>query len=690
MVLSKIDSEISYPELKSVDTDDFKKEANLYQIEIDGIEVIIAVGNSKNTFEDKNILFFPVYLVKHNNKVIQIGVYEIKASEYISHLDDSNNLDVEKLNDPLIYNFVTDSMLKKNRMEPEKPLRKIDKEKEKDKEKEDEEKEKDVDDEDEYEESKVQMEQQVEEIPQERKGIFVFTKGVPIPPLLKEETKKKSAELSLEYNGKSKDIKKDNWVQQFMENKNYGIIDNEGSGDCLFATIRDAFSSIAQQTSVDKLRKRLSEEADEALFLNYREHYDNSKKIIIEETNQIKQYDNEYASIRQSFANVIDMHEKKLLADTATEIKKLHDRLIQDKKMTKKLLDEFSFMEGIDTLEKLKKKIRHCSFWAETWAISTLERVLNIKTINLSSEAYKTKDLTNVLNCGQLNDNILQNKGVFMPEFYIILDYTGSHYKLISYKGKQIFKFSEIPYAIKKMIVDKCMERNAGPFALIPDFQRFKTGNVKPVIKEPQYEELTEAKLRGLYDDEIVFHFYSKSNDKPLPGKGAGEKIPNNMVKEFADLENMKEWRKKLSNFWLQKFTLDNHQWASVEHYYQGSKFKNGFHDFYLSFSLDSGTDLSKDPSMAKAAGGKTGLYNGKHLRPVEVKIDADFFSKTTNRANKEMYDAQYAKFTQNKDLEDLLLATKNAKLTHHVRGGEPIVFDNLMMIREKLRRQKE
>ena len=684
MVLSKIDSEISYPELKSVDSDDFKKEANLYQIEIDGIEVIIAVGNSKNTFEDKNILFFPVYLVKHNNKVIQIGVYEMKASDYISHLDDSNNLDVEKLNDPLIYNFVTDSMLKKNRMEPEKPLRKIDKEKEKEKEKDEDE------EEDEDEESKNEIEEPVGEIPPERKGIFVFTKGVPVPPLLKEETKKKSAELTLEYNGKSRDLKKDNWVQKFMENKNYDIIDNEGGGDCLFATIRDAFSSIAQQTSVDKLRKRLSEEATEELFLNYRKNYDDAKKTIVDETNQIKQYDNEYAAIRQSFANVIDMHEKKLLADTATEIKKLHDNLVQNKKMSKKLLDEFNFMEGIDTLEKLKKKIRHCSFWGETWSISTLERVLNIKTINLSSENYKSDDFTNVLNCGQLNDNILQNKGVFTPEFYVILDYTGYHYKLISYKKKQIFKFSEIPYAIKKMIVDKCMERNAGPFALIPDFQRFKTGNVKPVFKEPQYEELTEAKLRGLYDDEIVFHFYSKSNDKPLPGKGAGEKIPNNMVKEFTELANIKEWRKKLSNFWVQKFTLDNHQWASVEHYYQASKFKNGFHDFYLSFSLDSGTDLSKDPSMAKAAGGKTGLFNGKLLRPVEVSIDADFFSKTTNRDNKEMYTAQYAKFTQNKDLEEMLLATKNSKLTHHVRGAEPVIFDNLMMIREKIRRHKE
>ena len=57
MVLSKINNNVSYPELKSVDTGDLKMEANLYQIEIRDIDVIIAVGNSKNTFEADNILF---------------------------------------------------------------------------------------------------------------------------------------------------------------------------------------------------------------------------------------------------------------------------------------------------------------------------------------------------------------------------------------------------------------------------------------------------------------------------------------------------------------------------------------------------------------------------------------------------------------------------------------------------------
>ena len=128
MVLSKLNKDISYPELKSVDPGDIKMEANLYQLEIHDVDVIIAVGNSKNTFESENIMYFPVYLVKNNNKVIQIGVYEIKASDYITYLDDQNNLDVEKMNEPLIYSFVKSEMLKRLRLEPDVPLRRVEKE----------------------------------------------------------------------------------------------------------------------------------------------------------------------------------------------------------------------------------------------------------------------------------------------------------------------------------------------------------------------------------------------------------------------------------------------------------------------------------------------------------------------------------------------------------------------------------
>ena len=676
MVLSKIDKNISYPEIKSVDPADQQQETNLYQIEVSGVEIIIAIGNSKNTFETDNILYFPIYLVKPNNKVIQIGVYEIEADNFISYLDEDNGLDVEKLGDPLIYNFVTKEMLLNLRLKPETIVQ-------------EEQANAEADVEDILEEENEDLDLKKEtimEIPEERKDIFIFTKGVPLQPFLREETKKEAKDIKEKY----KEQTSDNWIQKFMKNKYYGIVDNEGGGDCLFATIRDAFSSIGQQTSVNKIRNKLADEASETIFFNYKEQYDMYNTAIIGDTNKIKELEAEYISLKDKFTRILDRNEKKSLMDAAKKVKEEHDRLIYEKKVTSQILNEYKFMKGVDTLDKFKKKIKSCEFWGETWAISTLERILNIKFINLSEEAYKSHDTNNVLNCGQLNDTILENKGVFNPEFYIITEYNGYHYKLISYKKKMIFKFKEIPYDLKKLITEKCLEKNAGPFALISDFQHFKEKHSeKHLVQEKEennYEEFSEAKLRGLYDNDVVFLFYSKSADKPLPGKGAGEKIPNDAIKDFSELASIPQWRKKLSNFWVEPFLLDNHKWASVEHYYQASKFKKNNPEFYLSFSLDSGTDLSKDPILARAAGTKSGKHGETLIRPKEVEIDPDFYG---TRCEKETYNSQLAKFTQNEDLKKLLLATKKAKLNHFSRGKPPIPFDNLMLIRDKLFRNE-
>ena len=681
MVLSKINRDVSYPELKSVDTNDLKMEANLYQLEIKDVDVIIAVGNAKNTFEDKNILYFPIYLVKHNNKVIQIGLYEIKASDYLSYLDDTNNLNIEKIDKPLIYSFATAEFINKLHLKPEVPLRRV----KVDKKNKHSESESESDSESDNEENKNEYNEHYD-LPPERSDTFVITKGIPLAPLLHEETKKQAKD----YREKYHESPKDQWIEKFMKNKNYTIVDNEGGGDCFFATIRDAFSSIAQQTSVQKLRKKLAENANEQIFLNYKQLYDMYRDSILKDTNKIKELEAEYLLLKQRFTEVIDRNEQKMLKTSAQEIKKEHDKLVEEKKISAQLLHEYSFMKGIDTLDAFKSKLKKSTFWADTWAVSTLERLLNIKFIIMSSEMYKSGDNKNVLLCGQLNDEILEQRGRFIPEFYIILDYDGHHYKLIGYKKKLIFKFTELPYDIKTLIVERCLERNAGPFAIIPDFQKFKStikSKNKDVAKGVEYEDLSESKLRGLYDDNIIFQFYSKSIDKKLPGKGSGEKIPKERLKDFSELATIPQWRKKLSNFWVEPFTLDNHRWASVEHYIQASKYKKTYPDFYLSFSLDSGTDLSKDPLMARAAGSKTGKFKGELLRPIEVaEPDSDFFA---NRKKKEIYAAQYAKFTQNEDLKKLLLSTNDAKLTHFKRGSAPIVFDELMLIRDKIKRNE-
>ena len=509
---------------------------------------------------------------------------------------------------------------------------------------------------------------------------------------MKEESERKAKEYRDKYN----EADNDTWVSKFMKNKNYSIIDNEGGGDCLFATIRDAFSQIAQQTTINKLRSKLSNEATEELFLNYKEQYDMYSTSILKDTQEIKKLEAEYKKVKDLYKETLDRNEKKKFTEDANQIKEMRDRLLNEKNVSKMILEEYKFMKNVNNLEKFKSLIKSCEFWAETWSISTLERILNIKFIILSSEAFSSNppNLDNVLICNQANDNILETKGVFEPEYYIMVDYTGSHYKLIGYKEKHILKFEEIPYDIKKLVVDKCMETNAGVFNMIPDFKNFK----RRILEEKglsNKEDIYATNMKGgysgydelsdLYDNDVVFIIHNKSQDK-LPGKYIGEKIPDHIRKEFSSLSVIKDWRKKLSDLWFTPFTLNNNTWGSVENYYQASKFKKDNPHFYLTFSIEGDSNYSNDPELARICGTK-GKYKGEYIRPVEIKFDSDFFDGV--RENNELYDAQYAKFTQHDDLKNLLLSTKNAKLLLYQKGDKPLICTNLMKIRSTLRGQR-
>ena len=138
----------------------------------------------------------------------------------------------------------------------------------------------------------------------------------------------------------------------------------------------------------------------------------------------------------------------------------------------------------------------------------------------------------------------------------------------------------------------------------------------------PQDDDTPQGDVTSdLFDENIVFQFYSKSANAPRPGKGSGEKIRPEDELKFGELATIPEWRRKLSNFWVAPFDLDGHRWSSVEHYYQASKFKENNLQFYLQFTLDANPqgELAKDPALAKAAGGKTGKFKGKRVREAEI-----------------------------------------------------------------------
>ena len=710
MVLSKINDNVNYPELKRVNKEDISKKSDLYETNIKDVDILIAIGNPQNTFkEEDNILYFPIYFLKKNNKVFQIGVFEILADQLAEYLDDDGNFDVEKANEPLIYDsFVTTEMLDELRMvlKEEKTKEENDlkdannlvkdantedlKDLDKDL---DNKLNEDLDEEDDLKDLD-KLDEEVYTIPRNREDIFTISKSNKDKiTLLPEETKEEAKEIKSNYKEKNSD----KWIRKFMKNKNYSIVDNEGDGDCFFAVIRDAFKSIGQITTIKDLRKKLSQKATEEKYDVFKKLYEDAKAELENINNQIKVLKKQQIELKEN--KVMSNTEKKKINE---QMKEEYLKLKQEIEITKSgVLHDFEYMSNVNSLEQLKDIIKTKEFWADSWAISELEQILNVKFIILSSDSYRNDDKNNVLQCGE--SGVTTKK--FYPEFYIITDYMGNHYTLIGYKDKYIFKFSELPYDIKKLIVNKCLERNAGLFSLIPEFVELKktkkllmTGGflkdgLKDELSDGLKDELEDEGIneyeRDYNDNDTVFMFNGNPHPKyqplfpkkeALPGKMSGEKIALNKMIEFVGLTMIPHWRNKLSNHWVQPFSLDNRKWASVEHYCQACKFKENYPAFFNKFSLDSNTELSKDPEMATCAG-TNGIYNGHVLRPENIKMDSSYPEIKSNI----LYNAQLAKINQHPELKDLLLNTKDAMLVHYKKKREPVVLKELMKIRNDL-----
>jgi len=683
MVVSKLDNTVNYPEMKRVENNDLGKQSNLYVIDVHDLEVIIAIGSPKNTFDSKNITYFPIYLVKNNNKSIQIGVYEFPSDKVDGYYDEDLSLDVDRLDSPLIFKFATKEFIEKIRKEPPKEILQVE---EKGKQQNKKTKEKKLN---EFQNEEVY-------IPELRRDIFKAREGAKIPKPLKEETSRAALKERQKYQLEKQELidmdtektfKDEHWLKKYMKNNNYSIDENEGMGDCFFAVIRDAYFSIGQETTVLKLRQKLSDNITNTYFNKSKENYDMFTSRVKEITTTSIALKKENETLNEQLKSVLNAEDYKTVAKQLKTIKKEYRKIKEELDLVKTNLKNYEFMKDIETFEQLKKYILTQSYWADPFAISLFEVLLNVKFIILKKNNHAQNDLDNVLDCGIVPDTVL-NRDEFNPEFYIITECNENNYNLICYKNKKIFKFKEIPYDLKKMICDKCIEQSSGSFGFIKDFKKFKEKiNGKEAIPVA-FDDLEEASIKNLYDKNTVFSFYSLSADKPLPGKGANETIPENRITEFSQLAKIPQWRKKLSNFWVQPFVLDNHRWASVEHYYQGSKFKKNNPDFYMLFSLDSKSEMSNDPIMAKGAGGETGKYQKQLLRPKNIEIDPDFFGGLNPRKDEEMKEAQYAKFTQNEDLKELLLATKDAKLIHHRRQKPPEVFNTLMIVRNKIQKE--
>jgi len=659
MVNSILNANINYPEIKKLDPEDKNYDASMYEISIMGIDIIIALGQAKYTFVDDNIIYYPIYLVKDDKVNTQIGVYEILANQLPNIVDEDGDIELDKVNLPLTYQFVTIDLLKsaENKLSNNGEKQDV----------------ATVTTDEDEDDAEAEDEDDADDIKQSVQDPDEYAQDEMLPEQTEAQSKKESDEY--------KEEKGAPWIQKFLKSNEYNIVDNEGGGDCLFAVIRDALKAVDKDMSVMDLRKKLSAEVTNELFENYKGQYDMYVNAAQETELELKDLTRSINELKDRLRNSKDRSEQEKIVEQAKDIASKHKTLKAENTITKELMGEFRFMKKVKNISDFKKVITTCEFWADTWAISTLERLLNIKLVIFSSESWDQGDKANVIQCGQLNDKILEDAGTFEPQYYVLLDYTGTHYKLITYKNHRIFNFTELPYNIKLLVTHKCLEKMAGPYKLIPQFRIF---NEELGVEEPVEldVEVIKEKENGLYTDEVVFQYYIKSNNKPLPGKGVGEKIQSDMVKTFSALSQIPEWRRKLDNEFESPFELDGHKWKTVEHYYQGAKFKNTNKEFYLLFSLDSGSNISKDVELASSAGSKSGKHKGELLRSKDIKIDTDFFGGNDEKV---LENALYAKFSQNNDMKQVLLNTQNAKLLLYRKGTEAEISNILMMVRNRL-----
>ena len=88
----------------------------LVKIVLEFIESTIILGKQKNKFLDKNVIYFPIYLVKDTEQTDtpQIGVVETRYSDLPNLLDEDGDIEIEGLGAPLLYNFVDEAFLKKS------------------------------------------------------------------------------------------------------------------------------------------------------------------------------------------------------------------------------------------------------------------------------------------------------------------------------------------------------------------------------------------------------------------------------------------------------------------------------------------------------------------------------------------------------------------------------------------------
>jgi hypothetical protein len=683
MVSSRLSPAISYEEDLTVSSEDSQHESYVYQIREFDKDLFFVVGKPNYTLSKKNITTYSVYIVCNitYNIVARIGLFEIRINDNLNVFDSKGEIMIDKLGEPLFYEVLEQLMNDLEVSQKEYMISHKKEEPRKEEKKTEPEPEKDVKIGNEYGDidnmldliipSESMSKVKVDIDTKLDNGIFTIKeinrRQLPI------ETKEMADIIAKSY----KKLSSHNWIKVIMQNTNYEIHQTNDNGDCFFQVIQDAFKQIGHYTTIPILRAVVAKNTTEATFIGNREMYLgflNEIQLIEKEMYHLKhviEIDNKQ---KGSMKGITQEELRNVLNDTLlsqNRFNECQEGIDETKAMISEIFGEH--FGPITTIDKYREFILTSRYWAEASAIAILEKELNIKFIILS-ELFSS-DQTNILQCGETLEST-QEIGYFKPDYYIITTYSGKHYELVSYKTNKILTFSEVPYHLKTITIKKCMAGIGGIYTLIDDYKNLQVE--LGINNDNNNNNVNIDDNVDLYDSSVLMFYSNSANAKP--GRGAGDIISKDRYSSFIELTKIRDWRRKLDDSWLDvenPFIINGNSYASVIHYYQGSKFRNGYPDFANEFSLNSKSEMSMDINLCKIA-----VSNPK-LKLKNIKVDDGFFS---NHRNLEEIDlAIHAKFSQNEELKKILINTNKAKLIHYIGAKEPEVVINLMKLRLKL-----
>jgi predicted NAD-dependent protein-ADP-ribosyltransferase YbiA (DUF1768 family) len=679
MITSNLKKEVQYTITNTIDKSDLETEAFVYNAKIYNKHIKFVLGVPKFDYLSNGILYFNIYLVNNGSIVSKIGIYETNNTDYASLLDHNGDIDLNKMAEPIIFPFSKSLIINNYEL---------------------------------IDEFETRSEYSNTDANSDNEGITDQDTDTDNEGITDDDTNSDGASTKSEKFNKSnlnynlmtlisqtkeesdyeisnyEEDPKDTWVNKYLRSNKYEILDNEGGGDCFFAVLRDALKSVKIETSVKSIREKLANEVDENIFNTYKELFDLFYNNIKKTHDELKVLKNKHYTLKKIITGTSDGPDKMKLIQDAKDNFNTFTSMSTKHKELETLANEFAFMKDVNNIDDLKKVIREVAgkYWADNWALSSLERIYNVKFIVLSQNHFIQGEKELVLQCISA-DTKLEEQGIFEPSYYIITEYFQNiHYKLVTYDKnvkRGALTFSEVPYKIKELVLERCMEKNAGLYVLIPDFKTFANKNgveTNTISKKSSYDTLVDTKRPKSqdYTNSIIIQVYSKSKHEKV-GEGSGETIKPELKisKNVLELNNKKkypDWRKKLDNDYLvANLTIDGTNWTSVKHYMLGSRF-NGFNDIYSKFKKE-GTYGSNIEEAQKYY--ETQLAN-KSIKPT-LTNEEEFRKIEPGLLEK----ALYAKFTQNDELREILLLTGNALINSYKQGKGASPMTELMKVRK-------